>query len=109
MVTKKELNKIKGWTFYAEFESSKEKRKWTRAKLNLHKGFIRCIAVNEGTKREQISYNGCVEVASSVYFYDNSECACSTASLEYLPDNCLKISKELAFKLHPNLYKYLKD
>lgn len=104
-------NRIKGWDFYADFGDKAIKKVWDIKLLkttDIKYWDYNCLAVYRESKLEQLKASNCYGAVVSVYSHSNSHCCTSQVSPEYLKECCIKISKELAFKLHPNLYEYLK-
>ena len=58
---------------------------------------------------DSLILTGNYECYETVFFDKNSECCGSSVSPEYLRDKCKKISKEQAYKEHPNLQKYIEN
>lgn len=100
---------MKGYRFYAEFDSHEEKRKWNRAKLQDTNEYRNCVAVYLPTGREQLMLTNNVECASSVFYTPNSACNWGQCNPEYLQVKCIRVSEKLARKLHPELFTYLEQ
>lgn len=96
---------MKGYKFYAEFSSNKEKRKWTRDKLSKDNKYHNCLATYGETWIE--NKNIIIEAISSVMEIENSSCQTTNCYINYIRYNCTRISESLARRLHPNLSKYL--
>lgn len=95
---------MKGFTFYLEYLSSKERRKATRKELGNHSG--NCLAVygNSFIPGDHYVKKECV---SSVFDTANSDVCTSSCQLDWLRSNCLRISEQQARKIHPKLFQYL--
>lgn len=94
---------MKGYTFYLEYPSLKDKRKATRKELGNHSG--NCLAVYGNWFNIGHYYKK--ECVSSVYDRPNSDVCISSACDSYIKDNCKRISEEQARKIHPKLFQYL--
>jgi hypothetical protein len=66
-----------------------------------------CLAVFHD--KEHLSPSGAYDAIGPVFYTPNSECASTGVSPGYLAKCCKKISKEQAYKEHPNLKKYMED
>jgi hypothetical protein len=72
--------------------------------------YSNCIAVFvDDYYLEYYRRTGNYECVSAVYFHSNSSCNIGGVHPDYLRRCCKRISKELAFKLHPKLKEYLEQ
>ena len=94
---------MKGYTFYLEYPTTKEKKNATRKMLGNHSGNVIAVfgkwyksSVNEYQK----------ECVSAVFDHANSVCCGGSVGSEYLTDRCKKISEKQAREIHQNLFNY---
>ena len=118
-LTAKQRQTTKFYRFYAEMpepwrskSANKEHEAFTRKTLTAWaaRGLTaNCVAVllDEKTGRPMTGGSGSYECASACYFHNNSACAGSSVSGEYLRERCVRVSADLARKLHPALFQYL--
>lgn len=96
--------------YYVEFNEDQNKRSITLDELkenpqdertsgNCLVVFDQQVRINEGS----IVFD-CV---SAVHFHRNSPVASSSVSVPYLQKRCKRISKKLAFEIHPELESYM--
>lgn len=91
---------MQGYRFYLEHASRKDKRK------NNHNGNVIALDIENGYWID--SRKQCMrECVSAVYFYPNSPVCGSNCSMEYIQDNCKRISESKARDIHPLLFSYL--
>lgn len=98
---------MKDVRFYLEYPSKREKNKATRKQLGNHSG--NCLAV---FYRDYFfdSNNQCVlSAVGAVQDIKNNPCCFTSASPEYVSDNCKRISEAQAREIHPNLFQYLEQ
>lgn len=101
----------KGIIFYAEMPDGwksksgcKDHKPFTRATLKeaIAFGQLRnCIAVLQG--REHRCYGGTQECLSAVFSSEDSDTNLTSVSRDYLRMRCVKVSADMARKLHPRL------
>lgn len=95
---------MKGFRFYLEYPNKQEKQKATRKKTGNHSG--NCIALCVDPMEYWINNdNTMVEAFTAVYDRKNSPCCFSSTSIEYLNENCKRISEQQARVIHPNLFE----
>jgi len=100
---------MKGYTFFLEYPSSKEKKQG-RAKsgeLGNHTGSIFARYDSDWwiSENNEIMIGG----AGAIYNQENSPCCSCSASQEYIDDRCKRVSEAIARKVHPNLFRYLEQ
>jgi hypothetical protein len=88
---------MKGYTFYLEYLSKRDKRKGN------HLG--NCLAVFGKWFKSGESY--CKEAIGAVQNYPNNAVCGTSTSDGYLRYNCKRISERTARTIHPNLFKVL--
>ena len=88
---------MKGIRFYLEHKTPQDKRK------DIHAGnvFARYLDIS--------GFGRNVEGAGAVYNWPNSDCCHSQASIDYLWENCRRISEDKAREIHPALFEYLEQ
>ena len=95
---------MKGFTFYLEYPTTKDKKQGTRKELGKHSGNV--IAVfGEWYKGGSNEYQK--ECASAVFDHANSVCCGGSVGYGYLNTRCKKISEKQAREIHSNLFDYL--
>lgn len=89
---------MKGYRFYLEYKTPAHKRKGQDT------GTV--IAINW---QNRWPGHECVMVDAigAVYYQPNSSVASTTASFDYIHDNCKRISEKRAREIHPALFEYL--
>lgn len=97
---------MKGYTFYLEYPTLKDKRKATRKYLGNHSGIVLAVYGDWFSPGGHYSKKECV---SSVYDRPNSEVCTSSVCDTYIKDKCKRISEKQAREIHPNLFQYLDD
>ena len=101
---------MKGYRFYLEFNTQRDKRKGTRKNPGNHSG--NCIAVPLDERENPYWIPGkeiTMDCFGAVYFRENSDCAGSTCHIDYLRENCKRISEAQARTIHPKLFQYLEQ
>ena len=98
---------MKGYKFYLEYPTTKDKRKATRKSLGNHSGSV--IAVYLPTKKEQYWANRCFECASGVYEAKNPPVCWGSVDPNYLMGRCKHIPEGTAKEIHPKLFEYLTE
>lgn len=100
---------MKGFIFYLEYPNHAEKRKATRKSLGNHSG--NCIAVDSdrNSQLEQYRVNLCYPSIQGVFNWKNSDCCSATVSVDYLSNNCKRISEAQAREIHPKLFSYIEE
>jgi hypothetical protein len=94
---------MKGFRFYAEYDSNKQKR------MQRHTG-IRAdnvIAIDVDTFHYQNGNEAAYEGFSAVFGHPNSSVAWGGISRHYIDDRCKRISEAKARELHPVLFARL--
>ena len=98
---------MKGIQFYLEYPNKTEKHKGTRKSLGNHSGNCIAVILNENNRRLWQGNTLCFDVIGNVFDIPNSSCCFSSASLDYLNENCKRISEQQAKEIHPKLFDYL--
>lgn len=96
---------MKGYKFYLEYPTLKDRRKATRKNKGGHSGNCLAIPDNDRWDSNGELIMGCI---SAAYMYEDSECCYGACSGGYL-EQCIRISETEARKIHPNLFKYLEQ
>lgn len=93
--------------FYLEYPSNPEKRKATRKVPGNHRGTVVCVPDWE----PYIDYQGraLVDGIGALQDRPNSVCCGTQISLDYLREKCKRISRQMAFQIHPELKRYLNN
>ena len=94
---------MKGYTFYLEYPTLRDKRKAIRKELGNHSGNVLAV-YGDWFNIDHYYKKECV---SSVYDKPNSEVCTSSCDGEYLTTNCKRISEKQAREIHPKLFQYL--
>lgn len=93
---------MKGFTFYIEYKNKSEKRK------NING--INCIAAITENKPFKSSNDYCYD-ALGTFMEDtipNDNRLCwGNYSLDYIQENCKRVSEKEAREIHPNLFNHL--
>lgn len=112
---------MKNYRFYAEVPTERFTKKATVAhpraftRKNLEAfaedgGLNNCVAVYlDDDGRLMYGDDSCVEAAVTYVDAPNSGVNTGAVSLDYLRENCVRISAELAGRLHPKLMQYVKE
>lgn len=93
---------MQGIRFYLEYSTPEDKRKATRKEPGNHSGNVFAAYVDNGPQ-----LHGGVDGAGAVYYQQNSPCASTSSSWDYLSTHCLRISERRAREIHPELFRYL--
>jgi hypothetical protein len=98
------------YRFYLEYPSPKERRKATRKNLGKHSGTV--IAVVLGDDGQPLSFltglgGLCFDAVCAVHKQENSPVVYASVSWDYLREMCLRIAKDKALEIHPNMLHYL--
>lgn len=97
---------MNGVRFYLEYGSPTEKNKATRKSPGDHIGTVVAVLVENGTfPCGQGKW--CYDAIGGLHARPNSPVASTSASLDYLRENCLRISEEQAREIHPRLFEWL--
>lgn len=100
---------MKEFIFYLEYPTNKDKRAGTRKNPGNHSG--NCIAVPLDERKNPYWIPGTMKMDcyGAVFFRENSDCAGSTCHIDYLRENCKRISEAQARLIHPKLFNYLEQ
>jgi hypothetical protein len=99
---------MKSVRFYADFKGKREKSKttvkglWALAESGINQNVL---AVFYDTIPQRL--DGCVDCVGAIFYYDNSPVTFTSASIDYIDENCKRIPESLARQLHPMLFYYL--
>ena len=99
---------MKGYYFYLEYPTNKDKRAGTRKNPGNHSGTVLAVY----TDPEYSWSNGkditteCIGVVQDI---PNSDVCTSACSWGYLRENCKRISEAQARTIHPKLFQYLEQ
>lgn len=95
---------MKNYHFFLEYSSKSAKRATTRKNLGNHTGNI--IAVDSG---DSFLSGGQVmrECVSALTLYPDSVVCGSSVSVDYIRENCKRVSEKVAREIHPNLFSTL--
>lgn len=93
---------MKGFRFYLEFASAKDKRKGNDS------GNVFAMSLGDNGRPLYIP-GGSVEGIGAVYFTRNSDVCGTSADPEYLRKKCKRVSEVKARAVHPNLFRILDD
>jgi hypothetical protein len=97
---------MKGFQFFLEYPTSKDKRQGTRKVLGNHSGNV--LAIDPDTLR--ITNDGAVyDAIAAVFYVRNSAVGSTSASSEYLREKCKRISESTARIVHPELFTWLDE
>lgn len=94
---------MKGYKFYLEYPSIKDKRKATRKALGNHSGNVLAVFGNWYKIKNLYYKKDCI---SGVTDKPNSECCGNNVCDEYLLQ-CKRIGEKQAREIHPNLFYVL--
>lgn len=97
---------MKGVRFYLEYKTPTEKNKGTRANPGNHMGTVVAAFVDNGLYKCGQGEH-CYDAVGGLHSYENSPVVSTSASLDYLKENCLRISEEQAREIHPRLFEVL--
>lgn len=99
---------MKSYHFYLEYPSKAAKRAATRKNLGNHSGNI--IAVDSERANSWLSDRQVMrDCVSAVTSYPNSDVCGSSASMDYIRENCKRVSEKQAREIHPNLFSTLES
>lgn len=95
---------MKGYRFFLEFSSEKERRKATVKNPIKHTGNVLAIMTDEKPYIEKgaVMFHG----IGAVYYYPNSPVGCTSVHSEYLK-RCIRIPESMAREIHPQLFSQL--
>lgn len=92
---------MKGYRFYKEYNTPQDKRK-DRPNGNV---FATCLDERPNVTHDGVYIGG----FGAVFFDPDSPCAYTSCSLDWLRENCKRISEAEARKIHPNLFKRIEE
>ena len=92
---------MKGYRFYLDHESAKDKR------AGKHNGNCFAVLLGKDGRPLRQSDPKMVEGVGAVYGWPDSACAGTSASRDYLREKCKRVSESKAREVHPNLFRYL--
>ena len=105
---------MKGYRFYAELPSNRKSKSASKGQPAFTRATLKqmaeagehcnCLAVLDGSLFHASGGYLAVEVVTSVQDLPNCGVCTSSASVDYLRTNCVRIGEQLARKLHPALF-----
>ena len=99
---------MKGYYFFLEYPTNKDKRAGTRKNPGNHSGTVLAVNVTPGsywiTKGDI-----CLEAYGSFLDIPNGSCCPTSCTDKYLRENCKRISEKMARTIHPKLFNYLEQ
>ena len=95
---------MKGYKFYLEYPTRKDKASGTRKAPGNHSGNV--LTVIDDTVRVD-NHKILYDALGAVLFMKNSPAAFTSVCYEYLNEHCKRISENLAREIHPELFKVL--
>ena len=93
---------MQGFRFYLEFPDPRAKKHSGRHHYG-HSGNV--VAIQPETLAQRM--DGKMDAIGAVHFHPDSQCANTSASLEYVQTRCKRIPERLARTIHPALFSYL--
>ena len=99
---------MKGYHFFLEYSSNKDKRAGTVKNPGNHAE--NCIAIPLDEKGRPFYIPGkeiTMDCYGAVYFRVNSDVCGTSCHIDYLRENCKRIPEKLARTIHPKLFTYL--
>ena len=99
---------MKGYRFYLEYPSLKEKRKGTVKNPGNHEGNALALIIDTARVMYQHEKPIIVHDAIGSLLFTPDSPVCSTSITdEYLTERCKRIPESLAREIHPKLFNYL--
>ena len=95
---------MKGVHFFLEYANKTEKNKATRKKLGNHRGTVVAVFHESQHRIPGTDQHECFGAVQDIP--DSAVCGTS-ASYQYLREQCLRISEAQAREIHPTLFKVL--
>lgn len=92
---------MKGYKFYLEHDSAKDKR------VGNHSGNCFAVLLGKDGRPLRQSDPAMVEGIGAVYKHPDSGVAGCSAARAYLREKCKRVSESKAREVHPNLFRYL--
>jgi len=99
---------MKGFRFFLEYPSLKEKRKGTVKNPGNHEGNVLALMLDTArVEREHDKPKIVHDAIGAVNFYPDSSVCLTGVCNEYLTERCKRIPERLAREIHPTLFNYL--
>jgi len=100
---------MKGFIFYLEYPTNKDKRAGTRKNPGNHSGNVLAIILNEEKRPYWIAGTMQQECIAAIFSHANSDVCKTSCHVRYLRKNCKRISEAQARTIHPKLFQYLEQ
>lgn len=84
--------------FYLEHRDKKMKRK------GIHQGNVIAVFIREDGNFQWNPGSQSIECIAAVHYFPDSPCASTSVGIEYLRENCKRISEAMARDIHPQLF-----
>jgi len=97
------------YRYYLEYPTNKDKRQGTRKNPGNHSGNCLAIPLDENGRPYWIPGGLTMDCYGAVYMWKNSDCAGTSAHVDYLREKCKRISEAQAREIHPRLFNYLEQ
>jgi hypothetical protein len=96
---------MKNVRFFVEYPDVRAKRKSGKGTGTNHSGNV--LATFPDNTFRSIDSGWCIEAVGAVYNHPNSAVASTSVAIEYIRNQCKRISESVARRIHPNLMDYM--